>query len=120
MPHKILVVADWPGMQDFLLRVLSSAGFEVLDAASNSEAMDVLERFKPGLVITDCLLAGAGPVFLPTIKQFRPKLPVIVLSADPTRAQNLVPDADEIIGTPVSLEELLQTVRRFLPDELEG
>jgi DNA-binding NtrC family response regulator len=117
MPHKILVVADWPGMQDFLLRVLSNAGFEVLDAASNSEAMAALQRFKPDLIITDCLLAGAGPVFLPTIKQFRPKLPVIVLSADPTSAQNLLPDADEVIGTPVLLEELLRTVRRFLPNQ---
>jgi two-component system KDP operon response regulator KdpE len=114
MPHRILVVEDSPDLQKIFTRVLTNAGFEVMVASTNSEAMQVLQEFEPDLVLTDCFLPGAGPVIVSVLKESRPKLPVIVLSGDPEGARQLLPDADAVLGKPISLAELVHTVRHFM------
>jgi DNA-binding response OmpR family regulator len=114
MPHRILVVEDSPDLQQIFQRVLTNAGFEVLTASTNSEAMVVLEKFEPDLVLADCFLAGAGPLMMSVLKESRPKLPVIVLSGDPEQAKKLLPDADAVLGKPISFAELTHTVLHFM------
>jgi len=110
MPRNILVVEDSFEINALLLRVLSGAGFEVRGASSNLEAMEALRTFEPDLVITDCFLGGAGPLFVPVIREFRKRVPILVLSGDPIKAKRLLPDADEVVGKPVALQELIQKV----------
>lgn len=105
---------DSPDLQQIFQRVLTNAGFEVMTASTNSEAMNILEGFTPDLVLADCFLAGVGPVIITVLKESRPKLPVIVLSGDPDRARKLLPDADAILGKPVSLADLTHTVLHFI------
>jgi DNA-binding response OmpR family regulator len=114
MPHRILVVEDSPDLQKIFARVLTNAGFEVMAASTNSEAMIVLQNFEPDLVLTDCFLTGAGPLIASVLKESRPRLPVIVLSGDPEGARQLLPDADAVLGKPISLAELVHTVLHFM------
>lgn len=101
---------DSADLQDILNALLTNAGFEVAMAATNSEAMTIVQDFTPDLVLADCFLSGAGPIAVAVLKQFRPSLPVIVLSGDPDRARQLLPDADAVLGKPISLAQVLQTV----------
>jgi len=124
MPHRILVVEDSPDLQKIFARVFTNAGFEVMTASTHSEAIIVLEEFEPDLVLTDCFLAGAGPLVVSTLRESRPKLPIIVLSGDPEGARRLLPNADAVLGKPISLAELTQTVLHFMAaveaDRLSG
>ena len=108
------MVEDSLDLQEIFLRVLTNAGFEVMTASTNSEAMVVLEKFEPDLVLADCFLAGAGPLVVSVLKESRPKLPVIVLSGDPEKARALLPEADAVLGKPISLAELTHTVLHFM------
>lgn len=118
------MVEDAPDLQQVFKRVLTNAGFEVRAASTNFEAMIVLQEFEPDLVLTDCFLAGAGPLMVSVIKESRPRLPVIVLSGDPQGARELLPDADAVLGKPISLAELIHTVLHFIAaveaDRLSG
>ena len=108
------MVEDSPDLQQIFTRVLTNAGFEVMTASTNSEAMIVLQEFEPDLVLTDCFLTGAGPLIASVLKESRPRLPVIVLSGDPEGARQLLPDADAVLGKPISLAELIRTVLHFM------
>jgi len=108
------VVEDSPDLQQIFTRVLTNAGFEVMTASTNSEAMIALQGFEPDLVLTDCFLTSAGPLIVSVLKESRPRLPVIVLSGDPEGARQLLPDADAVLGKPISLAELIHTVLHFM------
>jgi CheY-like chemotaxis protein len=98
MPRRILVVEDTAELKQLFERVLRNAGFEVIAASTNSEAMEILEKFHPDLLLTDCFLSGAGPLLVQVLKQSRPELPIIVLSDDPVVARMALPDADAVLA----------------------
>lgn len=82
-PKRIVVVDDHPlfrkGLEQF---IRSENGFEVCGEAGNSaEAMDLIRRLKPDLVIVDLSLPGASGIEL--IKNIRAeftRLAILVLS----------------------------------------
>jgi DNA-binding response OmpR family regulator len=113
MPHRILLVEDAPELKDLLERVLRRAGFEVMAASTNSQAMEMLEKFYPDLLLTDCFLSGAGPMLAQVLRRSRPEMPIIVLSGDPVTARTMLPEANVVLGKPVSTPELVQTLLEF-------
>ncbi|MEE0653995.1 MAG: response regulator, partial [Bifidobacterium criceti] len=50
---KIVVVDDEPSIRELLVASLHFAGYEVETAASGSEAIEVIERTRPDLIILD-------------------------------------------------------------------
>jgi CheY-like chemotaxis protein len=86
-------VEDAPELKDLLERVLRRAGFEVMAASTNSQAMEMLEKFYPDLLLTDCFLSGAGPMLAQVLRRSRPEMPIIVLSGDPETARTMLPEA---------------------------
>ncbi len=53
-PHSILIVDDEQATRRIMVRLLSALGYERLyEACSASEALDVLGRIRPALVLTD-------------------------------------------------------------------
>jgi two-component system, chemotaxis family, chemotaxis protein CheY len=50
---KILVVEDSPSMRNLVREVLDRDGYEVTESRNGREALDVLDRVAPDLVITD-------------------------------------------------------------------
>ena len=53
---SIVVVDDEPSIRELLVASLHFAGFEVETAASGSQAVDVIERVKPDLIVMDVML----------------------------------------------------------------
>ena len=75
---RILIVDDDPCVSDLLNELLSKEGYGVLRAYSGTEALLLLEKERPDLVLLDRMLPGMqGDELLRRI----PELPVIVLSA---------------------------------------
>ena len=74
----ILVIDDDMQISNLLQEVLTGAGYGVLRAYSGTEALMLLERRKPDLVLLDLMLPGlSGEEVLPKLAG----IPVIVVSA---------------------------------------
>ena len=56
----ILLVDDEEGYRELIARVLTKAGYEVLQAADGLEALSTLEKSKIDLVISDILMPGVN------------------------------------------------------------
>lgn len=61
---KILVVDDELSIRELLQRILERDGHEVLLAASASEALTLIDSFKPSLAIIDLVMPEKGGLTL--------------------------------------------------------
>ena len=55
---KVLVVDDEPDARDVVRRLLTAAGAEVIAAASAAEALELLERHHPDVLVSDIGMPG--------------------------------------------------------------
>jgi PAS domain S-box-containing protein len=80
----ILVAEDEPATRDMLRRVLEKGGWTVVEAGNGREALDIVTRQRPALVLLDLMMPEMdGFEFLDEMRQ-RPELqsiPVVVLTA---------------------------------------
>ena len=82
MPGVILVIEDEPGIVDFLERGLRAQGFDVISAMDGSAGTAAAVDHEVDLVILDLLLPGkSGLEVLASVREAKPGLPVIVLTA---------------------------------------
>ncbi len=56
--HSVLIVEDTPVNLKVVRFVLHRAGFDVRTATSAEEALEVLEHFRPRVILTDIQLPG--------------------------------------------------------------
>ena len=107
---KILVIDDDTHIGNALEEMLRKEGYQVSRAYSGTEALLVLSRTKPDLVLLDLMLPGLeGEQVLPHIKG----IPVIVLSArtDPDeKAALLLGGAVDYVTKPFHTKELLARI----------
>ena len=110
----ILVVDDDPSILDTVQAILEGEGYSVVTATNGREALQVLERVTPFLMLLDMrmpVLDGWGVAA--ALRGSRHRFPVIVMTA----AENAKRWADEIkaddhIAKPFDLSELLACVER--------
>jgi DNA-binding response OmpR family regulator len=117
MPSAVLVAEPESATREYLGRQLRDDGFDVLDAARRSEALDLVERVRPDLVLLAeldlCLRLRRGEPG----RTWDRNVPVILLapSSDPVdRVRALDRGADDVIGRPFAYEELLARIRALL------
>lgn len=110
----MLVVEDEPAVSQFIRQSLEEAGFEVEISESMADADSVVRTRGPDLVLLDRMLPdGDGIEWL---RQFRNNsdVPVMLLTAKDSlgdRVHGLDAGADDYIGKPFQLEELLARIR---------
>ena len=74
----ILIIDDDAHINDIVSKALKAEGYAVSQAYSGTEALMLLSRSKPDLILLDLMLPGlSGEELLPQIKD----IPVIVVSA---------------------------------------
>ena len=117
MPSAVLVAEPESATREYLGRQLRDDGFDVLGAARRSEALDLVERLRPDLVLVAdldlCLRLRRGEPG----RSWDRNVPVILLapSSDPVeRVRALDRGADDVIGRPFAYEELLARIRALL------
>jgi two-component system KDP operon response regulator KdpE len=111
---RILVVDDEPQVLRLLRTSLSERGYEVVAAATGEEAIEILNRRLPDVMILDLVLPGMSGLDVCRALRERSSLPVIVLSAhgderDKVLALDL--GADDYLTKPFGIEELLARIR---------
>jgi len=105
----ILIVDDEAAGRDALREALEDEGYQVAVARDGLDAMRQLETALPSLMILDLLMPGMHGNALYDEMQKSPQLariPVLVTTADPTRAPVGVPTIDK----PLRLDRLLSLV----------
>ena len=112
---KILIVDDEAEICDFLKSFFEERNYEVKTASSGQAALQVVEQFKPQVVLLDIKMPGIdGVQTLGTLKKKFPRIKVIMVTALETRdkiEECLRLGADNYITKPLSLEYLENDVR---------
>jgi two-component system KDP operon response regulator KdpE len=116
---RVLVVDDEPKLARALKAILRGNGFEPILASTGEEALDLLDRQPPDLVLLDLLLPGMdGLDVCRAIRQDRQlDVPIVVLSAqgeEDAKVEALDLGADDYLTKPFGAKELLARMRAAL------
>ncbi len=116
---RILLVEDDPQVGELVKRFLEKEGFQVHWVRSGREALDrVWEGARPDLVVLDRGLPDVeGLEVLKELRSLDPLLPVLLLTGradEDSRVEGLLEGADDYLGKPFSLKELLARLKALL------
>lgn len=117
-PATILVIDDEPDMLDNVSRILRRGAYACRTAADGQEALALIGRNRPDLILTDLRMPGMdGLALLRAIQQLSPPMPVVIFTAytsEATAEEALAAGAVAFLAKPFSGAQLLQTVRQAL------
>ena len=115
---KILVVDDEQAVRESLRRSLKFNGYDVVLAADGVEAVEMVHRENPGLLILDVMMPNMdGLEVCRTLRSEGWDRPILVLTARDgvsDRVAGLDAGADDYLPKPFALEELLARVRSLV------
>jgi DNA-binding NtrC family response regulator len=118
VPSSILIVDDEENMRFVISRALSGDGYDVSEATTGEQALDLIGKTTPDLVIMDQRMPGINGIdALTRIKKEHPRLPVILLTAHgnvESAVKAMKAGAADYLTKPFDLEELKLTVGRAL------
>lgn len=113
----IAVIDDEPAILRTVRAGLSARGYDVVLAASGREALQVLTTTSVDAVILDLGLGDLDGVELCRRVREWSDVPIIILSAEDSEARKIMAldeGADDFVGKPFSMPELLARVRVVL------
>jgi len=124
----ILVVDDEPQIRRVMRTTLVAEGYEVSDARTGADALELIRSEKYDLVLLDVNMPGISG--LETCREIRtgsdlPIIMVTVRGAERDKVRALDAGADGYVSKPFSISELLARIRAILrrtcfPGELES
>ncbi len=112
-PYQLLIADDDAGFRN-VLKELFNPYFELYEAESGEEAIELVEQFQVDLVLLDMhmdVLTGLEAVRI--MKQINAILPCILITADATdelRQDASEANAFEVLSKPFKRQELVSTV----------
>jgi adenylate cyclase len=118
-PAKILVVDDVPENVRLLEAVLVPRGYEVVTAADGIEALEVVAREEPDLILLDVMMPGLDGYGVCTHLRANDDtavLPVVMVTSSigQEKTKAIEAGADDFIPKPFNHDELLTRVRSLL------
>lgn len=120
MKEKILLVDDEKDIVKMLAYNLQKEGFRTIAAHDGDDALYLAARERPDLIILDLMLPGTGGLEVcKTLKKdpATEKIPVIMLTAKTQESDRIVGlelGADDYVGKPFSVKELVARVKAVL------
>ncbi len=116
--RTILTIEDDEPIRRGIVDSLEFAGFKVIEAANGDDGLELAVRRSYDLLLLDLVLPGkSGLEILQAVRQVRPTLPVIILTArgeESDRVEGLRRGADDYVVKPFSVKELLARVDAVL------
>lgn len=118
----ILLVEDEDAVRVFSSRALRNKGYNVLEARSGEEALEVLDQEgnKVDLIVTDVVMPQMdGPTLYKHLRQRWPSMRVVFVSGyteDRLREQFTSGEEIHFLGKPFSLKQLASKVKDLLGD----
>jgi two-component system cell cycle response regulator DivK len=121
MNKTILVIEDHEDNRRIMRDLLTSSGYEVIEAVTGEEGVTAAETHRPDLILMDVQLPGLDGYEATRLIKANPNLqsiPIIVvtsyaLSGDDVKAFEA--GCDAYVTKPYSPRELLARIRKFLP-----
>ena len=113
----ILVVDDEPQIRRVMRATLSAQGYVILEAKSGEEALELMRKERPDLILLDVNMPGVGG--LEACREIRRSFdaPIIMLTvrnAERDKVAALDAGADDYVVKPFGIEELLARIRAAL------
>jgi len=118
--ERILLVEDEESVRAFSARALKATGYEVFEAGSGEEALEVLDEIedKVDLIISDVVMPEMdGPTLLTHLRQRLPDIKVIFVSgyAEESVRKDIADDRSvEFLAKPYSLDQINSKVKEVL------
>ena len=120
MPKEILIVDDEPSIVVPIQFLMEQQGYRVIVAENGHDALDLIYKYKPDLILLDIMLPGIDGYEVCEIVRLNPKLrdvKIIFLTArgrEVEIAKRLALGADAYITKPFSNAELVAKVKTVL------
>jgi CheY-like chemotaxis protein len=120
MKYKILLADDSSVNREYLKTIFEKYSFEVLEASSGQEALDIIEKTIPSVMILDLMMPGIGG--LDTLKMIRAKgyhFPIIIFTSDykdDTKKKCLDAGANEVLYKPTKPQHLLKLISNLFAE----
>jgi two-component system alkaline phosphatase synthesis response regulator PhoP len=115
---RVLIVEDDPAIRSGVAGALAADGYETVEAEDGERGLVLAGDDSVALVLLDIMLPRVdGLHVLESIRERRPRLPVICLTAlgeEADRVRGLRAGADDYIVKPFGLDELLARVEAVL------
>lgn len=115
---RILIVEDDPIIRQTEEYALRRAGFEVSSSPDGLEGLEMALRDRPDLIVLDLMLPGIdGYRFADEVRRENAEVAIVMVTALDTErdaVRGLDAGADDYIGKPFSMEELLARIRANL------
>ncbi len=120
---KFLVVDDEIGVSGQLKEFLEARGYNAVAATSGAEALMLVEKEKPNIIVLDIVMEGiTGIEVLREIKEKHPKIRVIMLTAledDVTRNKCRKLGCSAYITKPYNFDDILKTAHKLINEIYE-
>jgi len=114
---NILVVDDEPQIRRVMRSTLSSQGYVITEAKNGEEALEIMRKERPDLILLDVNMPGMGG--LEACREIRrasdaPIIMLTVRNAERDKVAALDAGADDYVVKPFGIEELLARIRASL------
>jgi len=125
MPKEILIVDDEPSIVVPIQFLMEQQGYSVLVAENGEDALDVIYKYKPDLILLDIMLPRIDGYEVCEIVRLNPEyrgIKIIFLTAKGREveiAKGLSLGADAYITKPFSNTELIAKVKELLKNSNE-
>lgn len=116
-PRTILIVDDEPHIREVVGFALGKAGFNTLEAADGEQAMTLVEKEAPDLVILDIMLPDVEGTEVCRRIRVSSQIPILFLSSkndEIDRVLGLELGGDDYVTKPFSPRELVARVKAIL------
>ncbi len=113
----ILIVDDEPQIRRVMRTTLSSNGYAVLEAKNGEEALEMIRKERPELVLLDVNMPGMSGLEVCREIRDQSDIAIIMLTVRNTehdKVMALDAGADDYVVKPFSIEELLARIRAAL------
>jgi two-component system OmpR family response regulator len=114
---KILIVDDDKNLLDTLTYNLLKEGYEVISTMDGAQALDLVRKESPDIVLLDIMLPGLSGFEVCRILRKETTVPIIMLTAKTDETDKIVGlelGADDYITKPFSVRELMARVAAMM------
>jgi len=116
MTARVLIVDDEAKIRSILTRILKDEGYQVRDASSGEEAIQLARDFHPDVILMDLRMPGMNGIdSMVEIRRFLPCCMTIILTAYgtiPSAVEAVKRGAYDYLTKPFDNDELLLVIRR--------
>ena len=109
----VLLIDDDNDLRSMLSEALANLGYDVKEAMDGSSALQILEKFKPDVVVVDFAMPGLnGADVAKKARERWPGLPVVLASgyADTAAIEHAIGSDAMLLRKPFRIDELLEAV----------